>query len=214
MPYRTVDLVPTIADVLGVRLPWKVDGRSLLATDLEAAPVVVMKRDGTWVEASSSEVQRDVDVTITRKSALFGEGEDWLFDIGSNRQLLGLAIAGMSKYESNRSRVHFDDEEVLTHVRLSSSFVPARVTGFIGGIEIPSDVELAVAVNGRIAALTRCFSRDGQQRFSVLVPETVFREGFNQVELLSIEGTPSAPRLLELGETEAPTAESLDLVPG
>ena len=28
---RTIDVLPTIADVLGVRLPWRVDGRSLLA---------------------------------------------------------------------------------------------------------------------------------------------------------------------------------------
>ena len=28
-PVRTIDLLPTIADVLGIRIPWQVDGRSL-----------------------------------------------------------------------------------------------------------------------------------------------------------------------------------------
>ena len=31
-PVRTIDLLPTIADVLGIRIPWHVDGRSLLRT--------------------------------------------------------------------------------------------------------------------------------------------------------------------------------------
>jgi len=81
--------------------------------------------------------------------------------------------------------------------------VPARITGVLDGAEIADDVELAVAVNGRIAALTRSFRLDGRQRFAALVPETVFREGQNRVELFSIDGTASEPRLIRLGETSS-----------
>lgn len=200
---RTIDLFPTIAAVLGVRLPWAIDGHSLLATELEPARVVVMQQNGTRVDASPEEVERRMDVTVRRKLALFGEGEDSLYRIGTNPRLLGLSVAGMRTQQSSAIRVHFDGEGLLDDVVMSSSFVPARITGFIEGTEIPNGAELAVAVNGRIAALTRCFSDDGGRRFTALAPETMFRNGFNRVELLLIEGVPSAPRLIKLGESSA-----------
>ena len=197
---RTIDVLPTIADVLGVKLPWAVDGRSLLEDAVAQTTVVVSQRDGTPVEASIDKVERDVRATLRRKVSFFGEGRDSLYDVGSNRHLLGLPVADVPTQRS-RGRVVFDGEELYANVRLSSSFVPARITGFVEGVEIPRDVELAVAVNGRIVALTRCFSLDEKQRFSALVPETAFRDGSNRVELLSILGTRSAPRLIRLGET-------------
>ena len=36
-PVRTIDLLPTIADVLGIRFPWPVDGRSLLRPPSQAS---------------------------------------------------------------------------------------------------------------------------------------------------------------------------------
>ena len=97
------------------------------------------------------------------------------------------------------ARVDFDDEELFTTVDMSSGFVPARITGTIDGIEIGSDLPLVVAVNGRIAASTRSFRIKGKQRFSALVPETAFRDGFNRVELVRISGRSSDLSLTRLG---------------
>jgi hypothetical protein len=204
---RTVDIIPTIADVLALELPWAVDGRSLRDEPAARTDVEVSQRDGTRVVAPSADVERAVQAALRRKSALFGEGSDSLYDIGSNRNLLGMKLAELPVQRSTAARVAFDDEGLLAHVRLSSSFVPARVTGSVEGVEIGPRVELAVAVNGRIAALTRSISLDGEQRFAALLPETAFRDGANVVELLSIQGGRSTPRLVRLGETgSAPSA--------
>ncbi len=48
-----------------------------------------------------------------------------------------------------------------------------------------------LAVNGRVVASTRRFLMRGRQRFSGLVPETSFRDGFNRIELLSSDTTSS-----------------------
>ena len=100
--------------------------------------------------------------------------------------------------------MRFDNEELFADVDLSSSFVPARVTGTVEGTQIRSDQTLVVAVNGRIVAPTRCFRIKGRQRFSALVPEDAFRDGFNRVVLLSVEGTSSAPRLTRIGQNAEP----------
>jgi hypothetical protein len=204
---QTIDILPTIADALDVRLPWAVDGRSLLETGEARGKVVLTGRDGRLVEASSEEIDRGVRSTLRRKSALFGESGDSLYDIGSNRHLLGRPLAGMSTQRSSTARVVFDGEELLANVHLSSSFVPARITGFIEGIG--RDIELALALNGRIAALTRSYQLNGRQVFSAVVPEATFLDGPNRVELLSIHGTRSAPRLITLGETRV--AQQYDL---
>jgi len=199
---RTIDIFPTIADVLGVRLPWSVDGHSLLETGSEPTIVSIGKADGSLVRASFAEVERGMETAVRRKAEL---GETWgsLFATGLTPQLLGLRIGSTRTPTASGARVQFDNEELFANVDMSSSFVPARITGTVEGIQISADKALVVAINGRIAASTRCFRIKGKQRFSALVPETAFRDGFNRVEILSVEGTPSAPRLIRLGENGA-----------
>jgi hypothetical protein len=200
---RTIDILPTIADALRVELPWTVDGRSLLDRDRSPVPMVtVQSRAGSVVEASVHEVERAMRDTLRRQSLLFGKGIDPIYEIGTHRDLLGVSVP-MAVEAATTTRVTFDREHLLKDVRLSSSFVPAWVTGSLEGTEIRKDVELAVAANGRIAALTRPFRREGEQRFSALVPETFFREGMNRIQLFAIEGTRADPRLIRLGETSS-----------
>jgi hypothetical protein len=182
-----------------VRLPWTGDGRSLLEKWAGPTSVGVGKVDGTFVRASQGEMERGMEATLHRK-AVFGSTWDSLLATGLPRHLVGLEVGSLPEPAAAGAHVRFDNEELFAHVDMSSSFVPARITGTVEGIRIPSDRALAVAVNGRVAAATRCFRVKGEQRFSALVPEAVFRDGFNRVELLAIEGTPSAPRLIQIGQ--------------
>jgi len=196
---RTVDILPTITDVLDAKLPWSVDGRSLLDSWAGPKNVSVAKSDGTVVQASPGEIQRGLEVARRRKT-VFGSTWDSLLATGLPPQLVGLDAGAIRALAAVDSRVHFDSEELFADVDASSLFVPARITGTVEGIQIPSDKALVVAVNGRIVASTRCFRIKGVQRFSALVPETAFRDGFNRVELLSIEGTRAAPRFARIGQ--------------
>jgi hypothetical protein len=197
---RTIDILPTIADALRVELPWAVDGRSLLDRDRSRARMVtVWSRAGTVVEASPAEVESRLRDTLRRQSLFFGDGIDGLYEIGIHTDLLGVPVT--TAVESSTTRVGFDRGHLLENVRLSSGFIPAWVSGSVGGTAIGKDVELAVSVNGRIAALTRPFFRGEEQRFSALVPERFFREGTNRVQLVAIEGTRADPRLIRLRAT-------------
>jgi len=70
---RTIDVVPTIADVLHIRMPWKLDGRSLLSPNRpRPSEVVIHTSTGTIVRAPWSHVRAEFDKTVARKARLFG----------------------------------------------------------------------------------------------------------------------------------------------
>jgi hypothetical protein len=73
-------------------------------------------------------------------------------------------------------------------VHLRSDFLPAHLTGTIHHAGEPRVRGLAAALNGRIVAVGQSFTLAGSdaENFSILLPETAFREGRNRVELLSV----------------------------
>jgi hypothetical protein len=83
--------------------------------------------------------------------------------------------------------VKLDGATLLDAVDLGSSFLPSFIEGSIDGAS--GTTELAVALNGEIAAVTKTFDQHGQTRFSALVPEASFRNGRNAVEIFAIRET-------------------------
>ena len=198
---RTIDILPTIADVLDVQPPWPMDGRSLLDSWAGPTKVSVGKSDGTVVEASRRELQQGMAVAIRRKAA-FGASWDSLLSAGLPSRLVGYRAGATQTVAARDARVQLDNEESFNDVDLSSLLVPARVTGSIEGIDVSPTTLLAVSVNGRIVASTRCFRIRGKQRFSALVPESAFRDGFNRVELFAVDGMRPV-RLTRIGQNDA-----------
>jgi len=195
---QTVDILPTIADVLGIRLPWAVDGQSLIGTPSHVASVTVISHDGFPVRATPREIELGMTRTIRRKTALFGEGSDSLFRSRVSPELIGLPVAVLRRLNTVGARVHLDDEALLSGIRVPSWVTPALITGTIDEPEIGTGQRLAVAVNGRVAGTARSFEVDGEERFSFLVPPTAFRDGPNRIEVFII-GTDANRRLVRLG---------------
>ncbi len=154
-PARTVDILPTIADVLGIRMPWRVDGSSLAGPAVKREKAIMLRDEGDWVSVSQEEVKRQRENLVRWKTRLFGEGHDSLFAIGVNKQLLGARV-DESWPSSETARVKIEHESQLANVRTSSSFLPAHIAGFVDAGRVAKGTEFAVAVNGRIRALTRC----------------------------------------------------------
>jgi hypothetical protein len=77
---RIIDIVPTIADVLRVHVPWTVDGRSLLSSDRPfPTEIAVASITGDTVRASWKAIDAGRRRTIARKTELFGSGRAPLF---------------------------------------------------------------------------------------------------------------------------------------
>jgi hypothetical protein len=194
---RSLDLLPTIADVLGIRLPWETDGSSLLEAPV-ARDVLVDLRGGDVRHASLDEMLRDRESTLRRKAAAFGEGHASLYGIGTNRRLLGRDVTSV-RGRSPEIDVRIEDPDAFLDVRPGSGSVPARISGRVTAGRVDPGAELALAVNGRVRALTRCFRSGRSQRFRALVPETAFREGVNDVDVFLVRGNGDGESLVRVG---------------
>jgi hypothetical protein len=205
---KTIDILPTIAEVIGARAPWVLDGRSLLAARV-ARDVTVM-REGGVVASDSDAVQSGVLEAARRNAALFGVGGSSMYRLGPYRQLVGRSLSEFEELRLEDAEVQIEDEGAYANVRLDSPTVPARIVGQIRRPSLEHGAPLAVAVNGRIAAMTRAFTAYGQTRFAALVSEQQFRSGHNVVTIYAVERSGSRFRLARLGGT--PTEPSPGLI--
>ena len=189
---RTVDVVPTVAGLLGRRLPWRVDGRDAFGPEVaRRAGVEIARRDlsGTvTVPAREMELRRQAD--RIQRAALFGTGP-WagVFRIGPNRGLLGRELpnpAGTT--EPGRPVAHFMAPRSLSDVDLAGGESPALAAGWIENGSTSGGRDLAVTVNGRVAAVGRSFHIDTQaaEWFSITVPESTLRQGRNTMAVFEV----------------------------
>ena len=197
-PARTIDVLPTIADVLGVRLPWPVDGKSLRGSAPRRTQAAVLGEQGRFLRVPLGAFEEENAEVMRRNARWFGEGRDSLYEIGEHGSVLGARVRG-DEPASTTVRVRLEDDAAFDNVRTSSELVPTRVTGVVETGRVDPSAELAVAVNGTVRALTRCIVDDGEQVFTALVPETAFRDGPNRVDVYVIEAADGVVRLVRLG---------------
>jgi Sulfatase len=185
---RTDEVLPTLAEVLGVRLPWRTDGRSGLSPAVDRrSSVEILRRSGKPIVLAAHEFERRQAAALARQAALFGSGATSLYGIGPNRELVGRPAAPLGARAPASARAEIEDAAALRDFDPRSGFAPAHVTGRISGPGSGAR-PLAVALNGRIAAVAESLrSRGGDEEyFSALVPESALRPGRNRVELFEV----------------------------
>jgi hypothetical protein len=185
---ETIDVVPTIAHVLGVKIPWHVDGRSLVGRKLAPdGKVDIRLGNGKDVTRRLSALLRLRREALRDELATFGLTTSSVYRIGPNLDLLGRTVSSLSVEPSENLRVHLDDGELLRIVDRSTDLLPTRIQGTITGTK-REDVQLAIGVNGRIAAVTQTNQLEGQTYFSASVPEETLHNGRNDVQVLVVRG--------------------------
>jgi hypothetical protein len=195
---RTIDVLPTIARAAGTRIPWRVDGHPLGTTLSPDGQVTLLDKDGHPVSARLSTLLAERRVALAQQLALFGTGSrERLYRIGPHRNLLGKRVLGLGAGENSDVEVDIDEAQLLGAVDLGSEIIPAYVTGRISGGS-GKDEDLAVALNGTIAATTRSYDDAGEERFAALVPERMLHNGSNLVEIFAVTGPGDHPELTRL----------------
>jgi Sulfatase len=200
---ETVDILPTMFDVLGVRPGVHMDGRSAFSPQVRRRRTIRIFERGTFrpLRFDAADWERGQAAALQRKLALFGVGRDGplrLFRVGPHRELLSRPVRSVPVRGSGGA-ARFTDPDAYRRVQPGSSTVPAWVTGRLTGV--PPGRDLAIAVDGRIAALTRSFrlATDDDTLFAAVVPESSFRAGRNRVELFEVSGGGTQVELRRLG---------------
>lgn len=187
---RSIDILPTLAQILELELPLEVDGigAPLFSSNQESKP-------GAGPPYSDSK-------SLKLKLELFGSGEQnakGLYRFGFYRELIGRKISELAVKDDNDVSVTIDQIKDLSAVDFSKSFIPAYITGSILGVSKNIEqLNLALAINGTIAAVTMSYPVKGGHKFSAIIPASSFRDGYNVTDVLAIkedQGTPFLSRL-------------------
>jgi hypothetical protein len=189
-PVQTIDVLPTIADVLNIDVPWRMDGTSLLTPRARQRYVLVGDRETFMPDAAALITARAK--ALGQRLLLFGAGSTGpgLYGLGPKRQLLGRKVAALEVTAAGGASAEIDQERELRAVDLAGEYVPARLTGRIEGGDEDAPRDLAVSVNGRVVAVARTYVFEEEERLSVLVPESALRNGVNDVELYWVTSGP------------------------
>jgi hypothetical protein len=183
----TVDILPTIFDVLDLNPRVEMDGRSAFSDEVQKRQTLHILLRGSFEKLNipAADFVRERQRIIDRDHALFGTGSDGpgrVYRVGPHQELLGKSVEGTGLEPLD---VDFAYGPEYGNVDPSSPFVPAHVVGRVqGGGDGGRDV--AVAVNGKIAGVGETFKLavgDEGELVSVIVPPESFRRGRNDVRV-------------------------------
>ena len=189
---RTIDVVPTIADLLNFHLPYKADGRSAFSKAVRSRRFVrMLRRDlsGT-ITVSARSMERRRRALVRQKVRMFGQGDfaSLYTGIGPNRKLLGRLTAQLRPAPAGKVRTQLANAADMRNVDAGSQVHATQVAGSLTGAKSGQTRDVAVAVNGRIEAVGRTFRLRGSSKesYALMVPEVALKAGRNTVELFEV----------------------------
>jgi len=183
-PARTTDVLPTIMEILGGRVPWRIEGRSLIGRrPARPPPVTVTSERRAPVTTPTSELDQRFRHSLARRIRMFGTGSDGpdLVDREHHPEWIGRRLRGRGVRLGGPAAVRIQQKGLLERVSRRSGFVPALLTGEV--LEhVQEGRELVLTLNGRVAAVVPINPWwTGPPRFSAIVPERLLHEGANSV---------------------------------
>ena len=186
-PARTIDILPTIAATVGAGRGWRFDG---IAARRPASPQTI-------VRVNNDDERRDVtmgvrafvrarDAQLAQQLRLFPPGRASLYRLGPNARPDRATGVGARPPRGDGLPARWTGPRAYGAVDPSTGVVPVLVTGRLDSRE-PAGLPLAVAVDGRIRAVTRSFRAGGRTRFSAIVPAASLPAGSHAVDILAVE---------------------------
>jgi hypothetical protein len=195
-PTASIDIVPTIIDVLDLDIDWELDGQSVFGPPRpdDWAPRALAWQFDELEPADDGFVHIDGragHAEVIESSAL-DYGPDWdlrFWRWGDNGDLIGREVNSFEQTESGDVTSTIDTPEQFTDVDTTGSSLPVYVSGHLTG-EVPGPI--AVAVNGVIGGWydTSAAPSDSiGQTFQAMVPPSLLHDGDNDVEVFLIDGS-------------------------
>jgi len=196
--WEHVDLLPTIADLVGLSVPWKVDGLA------QTGPSRRQSTDKTFYNHPGQPLRRPgppnfatvlhgVTDTLVRAHQ---QGERGLWRYGPAADHVYQPPATLGRIGGPSVTAKLRDWELFQDIDPAAAAVPALVAGELTG-PAPAGATVVVAVNGQVAATSGLFPmQDGQPAtgFAALVPDFLSRRGPGPPQLQLYLSTGPGPR--------------------
>ena len=188
---ETIDILPTLAAELGVRLPWTADGSNVLDAAWSGRPARTLLAGGASRRmAGPADLHAAVMERVAHKLALFDSGNPLHPRAAGGRgDLIGRRAADFPAAAAANIAVTVDAPELLGAVDPGGDFVPAHITGTATLPAGEPPPLLAVALNGVVAAVTRpypfsAFGHDGA--WEAIVDPGLLRPGANTLGVFAV----------------------------
>lgn len=180
---ETIDIFPTIANVMGLPLSEATDGQSLIADNWKQEVRHVLEAGNNFPDF---EREMDMSVASERIYRVLQPGKSALDAIGLSlgRRYLGKP-APLSASMDTKFLLRLNDPNVYEDVDLDSGFLPARMTGTLEGSSLGT--EIMVALNGTFAGSGMTYDESGS--VSIMLDPRRFRSGENDIRAYVIDAS-------------------------
>jgi hypothetical protein len=181
----TLDVVPTIAKELRVDTDFRFDG---VPADAPHTAKLLQQRNGRLaklVGVTPQDFVRRRDEEVAARDRRWPPGLAAIWRNGPRQELVGRSAATLTRVDGNAG-AFLNNARLYRHVKPASGVIPAYVTGSTSGVAPGAD--LAVIVDGTIAATGEAYVDHGDPRFSMLIPPQTLKPGRNRVQIVALEG--------------------------
>ena len=186
---QTIDVLPSIADLLDVSTDWEFDGHSLYdGTEPTVAPLV------------DPSVQPALQIA-GQHAATTPHGDDWvgLAAVGEQGDLVGKPVSDLTVGSPSSLTWHLDAQDQLESLPTKDRRVPQVLTGTVATQDGARPPELVVEINGTLAGIVGAYKQsDGGWRFTGFMGP-FFRDGANEVVAYEVERSAAGVVLHPLG---------------
>ena len=194
---HTVDVIPTLADLLDIELPWASDGISLVAPDrptrreseveTTAGPTAYPSSATAAISRAEEKVQR------------FGADGPFGLAPQGHADLLGRPVESLQLLDPFQGEVILREPSRLRDVDPGADVLPITVQGRIDDAD-SEEIVIAIALNGQIVSVTRSYvNANGVTVFEALLPPDALQAGENDLQLIEVSGTGSSRASRPLG---------------
>lgn len=175
---KTLDIVPTIAEELGVEGMYETEGVPLQDGKVPERDVTVNNTAYQAFSVPIEDVIQQRDAAIAERDRRFGTGP--IYTLGPAPGLIGNAAPPVD----GATEATLDRPEIWQNYVPGRGRVPIFINGALDGPE--AGTLIAVGVNGRIRGTARSFEFEGVQRFGTLVNPDSLVAGRNEITVYSV----------------------------
>ena len=209
--WEHVDLLPTVADLAGLTVPWKVDGYSQLGAPARTRtdktfynhPGDLRVRPGP---PNFEQVLRGVTDTVVKARQ---HGERGFYQFGPHGGWVYKPPAAIGPVEGSRGAAAIEDWDLFESIDPKAATVPALISGRVTSGTPPPGSLMVYTVNGQVGATSGFYvSEPGEpaDTFAGLVPDFLLEAGPGQRQIRLYLATKVAGgyRLHPMALSEAP----------
>jgi hypothetical protein len=207
--WEQVDLLPTVADLAGIQVPWTMEGAS------QTGEPTRTRTDKWWYDIPGhretrpgppnwAQVLRGSTDTLVRA----GEGDRGLYRFGAFADLVYQDPASVGPVTGGQEATATqDDFKQYNQIKLTSGRIPTMVSGKLTSPLPPVGSTVLVAVNNKIGGESKLFPErpgDPAAKFAAITPDTLWKpgDGHRQLQVYIVDRSGGAPRLIPVSLTD------------